>query len=749
MKHSTIGNWISILLPLVIVLSILIFPASVLPIFCLVFLLTITQLICTIPIVNGRLRQSPVAQKLSDNVFVQQMNFGLRQLRPFILAGAYLSILTGIVSTIAHIDARSFNLTVVPHSPASGSHHYVHVHPGPPPPNYVSLIVGLLIFLPLPVLVVVFNIVSARAKRREYEEEENQRESLRTTRDAATITITQRKARQNNLSEANFYHSAAFAVPFLIAFGGGLPALLAWWLYKTLGIGPHLHPPASYGGVPQISDLNTFLMYFYLSGLGVCLATLFCRAFWTFPFNFYNCEQDIEFNSDGIRQRNIKGWFSELVWYNWPEFIPKSLSWKDLCAVDYEQSGFGKMSPLPPVLFGKETKIYRSLNHLAELTDACVDKLGRAEYLVFKSRYQKSFGGGGIKIRLWELSDDERLKLYYALRKWAPSLHLSRELQQRLTGSSALSEARYTQIWFDVLMTQGDRGRSGQLEPGDQLQSGRFTIVDRLPSGGQANVYTAKDPGGKLVVIKEFILATGGSVGALVESASDFENEATMLGNLDHQHIVKLVDSFAEERRMYLALEYIEGKSLRQHVKERGVVDESETIRLAKEMSDLLSYIHGLSPPLIHRDFTPDNLVLTADGHLHLIDFSVAFKGKNVKTTEFSGKHAYTPPEQFRGEPCPQSDIYALGATLHFLLTGVDPEPISQSSPQAAGAIVSDALNRIIQKATQLELEDRYESIRWLQLDLDELGRTAPSADGSEPIVIALPRKKKSRSRRK
>ncbi len=95
----------------------------------------------------------------------------------------------------------------------------------------------------------------------------------------------------------------------------------------------------------------------------------------------------------------------------------------------------------------------------------------------------------------------------------------------------------------------------------------------------------------------------------------------------------------------------------------------------------LLDLLHANS--IVHRDFTPDNLILNSKGQLKLIDFNVAQQIQEGSTGTIVGKHAYVPPEQFRGKATSQSDLYAFGATMFYLLTGKDPEPISQSIPSA------------------------------------------------------------------
>jgi serine/threonine-protein kinase len=123
----------------------------------------------------------------------------------------------------------------------------------------------------------------------------------------------------------------------------------------------------------------------------------------------------------------------------------------------------------------------------------------------------------------------------------------------------------------------------------------------------------------------------------------------------------------------------------------------------------------------VHRDFTPDNLILDKDGTLKLIDFDVAQQREQTTSATVVGKHAYLPPEQFRGKPCPQSDIYALGATLHFLLTGCDPEPLTSSHPLTVRPEIAAALDGIVARCTQLDLDKRYETAAQIKLDLHNM----------------------------
>src|SRR5581483_12186920 len=107
-----------------------------------------------------------------------------------------------------------------------------------------------------------------------------------------------------------------------------------------------------------------------------------------------------------------------------------------------------------------------------------------------------------------------------------------------------------------------------------------------------------------------------------------------------------------------------------------GQFTQTRVLELATQMCDILAHLHGQSPPVLHRDFTPENLILDVDGNLRLIDFNVAQQMESTATRTVVGKHSYIPPEQFRGKATTQSDIYAMGASIFYLLTGTEPEPI-------------------------------------------------------------------------
>lgn len=234
--------------------------------------------------------------------------------------------------------------------------------------------------------------------------------------------------------------------------------------------------------------------------------------------------------------------------------------------------------------------------------------------------------------------------------------------------------------------------------------------------------------GDDLVVLKEYMLPVYVDIKARKQALERFENEARMLGRLTNESIVKLLDFFVEDHRAYLVLEYIAGDSLRRRVEKNGPVSEEEAVSLGLGMCDILEYLQEQTPPVVHRDFTPDNLLEGKNGRVKLIDFMVAQEGDNNSVTSaVVGKQSYMPPEQFRGNASIRSDIYACGATLYFLLTGEDPEALSPSLVHLKRQDISNQLAEAIMKATALEEAERFANAEQLRVALSKCKPSARS----------------------
>lgn len=322
-------------------------------------------------------------------------------------------------------------------------------------------------------------------------------------------------------------------------------------------------------------------------------------------------------------------------------------------------------------------------------------------------------------------SSDDRKRLQLALKRFLPTYRIEPSVSDEL--NLAIRVETYTDLWLDALHTSGRRLRDEALPAGTHLKNGTYEIVGQIGAGGQAIVYEAvdsikligADTGKRTVVLKEFVLPAHAGVNVRKRVLEHIQREADMLRNLKHPNVVKLQEFFVEDQRAYLVLERIKGDTLKDLVDNGGIVREEQCVLFAMQMSEILSYLH--SQNVIHRDFTPDNLIVAHGDILKLIDFNVAQQLEGDEIKSVVGKHAYIPPEQFRGKAVQQSDIYALGGTLFFLLTGEEPEPISASHPRAVRPDVSTELDAIIAKATAVELKDRYQSCSELRADLQVL----------------------------
>lgn len=325
------------------------------------------------------------------------------------------------------------------------------------------------------------------------------------------------------------------------------------------------------------------------------------------------------------------------------------------------------------------------------------------------------------------LMDNSRASLLNAVRTWAP--HASCELgpeQDRNLGS-----AQFTELWLHQFSTANIRQRDGLLASGVTLNGGRYSVVGVLGGGGQGNAYLAcvNDGAGSCsdvnspdevlpdVVLKEYIMPVYQGSAVLERLSAKLKHESDILTRLDHPGVVKLLDCFVEDYRGYLVLEFVDGRSLKELVQNEGEQSEKFVREVGAKLCQVLIYLHDFYPPVIHRDLTPDNIMLNLAGEIKVVDFNVARQLENATGATVVGKHAYIPPEQFRGKPCAQSDIYALGATLYFLLTAQEPEPLASSRPSALVKI-SPALDGIVARATALALDQRYGSARELLADL-------------------------------
>jgi predicted Ser/Thr protein kinase len=333
----------------------------------------------------------------------------------------------------------------------------------------------------------------------------------------------------------------------------------------------------------------------------------------------------------------------------------------------------------------------------------------RRKQLLF---YRQS--GAPIKIDLSRISAEQLEQILLAIDIWG--LHCERDPQLQDLAKlihcdvSDAAVRSYTEMWEEELQRRFCSAVFMPLESGQILRSGSLRVVRPLALGGFSAVYLCQLDDKRLVVLKESVVPEDSTVGMREKALELFEREAHTLMKLKHPNIVKVLDYFVESGRHYMLLEYASGQDLRQYVKQNGPVNETVVLDWAVQVVKMMKYLHEQEPPILHRDLTPDNLVLKDDGSLVLIDFGAANEFLGTATGTFVGKQAFISPEQFRGKAVIQSDIYAFGGTLHYLLTGLEPEALSSSCPRDKNPNISEDLNEVVESCTQMEVSDRFQS---------------------------------------
>lgn len=349
----------------------------------------------------------------------------------------------------------------------------------------------------------------------------------------------------------------------------------------------------------------------------------------------------------------------------------------------------------------------------------------------------KTREGNQFKLKLSDISKKHNIGTFFSLIKTsAPKADLH-------VDPSFASNNSYTELWLKYFSVPAEREKTGMLEQKMVLDNGRYEICGTVGGGGQGTAYLAvvreSNPNAERkvdhivkadsenlkindqVVLKEYVLPVHRGQLTAERTAEKLRAEAEILQKLSHPQIVELKDAFVEDFRGYLVLEYVSGNSLKTLVESTGPQSEKSVIEWVLKTCDILEYMHQQSPPVVHRDITPDNLMLQDNGLIKLVDFNVAYQVDSSATSTVVGKHAYIPAEQFRGKATPQSDIYSLGGTMFFLLTGKDPAPITQSYPQRFNQSVSDAMDSIVARATASSQKERFANVQELRVELENL----------------------------
>lgn len=252
---------------------------------------------------------------------------------------------------------------------------------------------------------------------------------------------------------------------------------------------------------------------------------------------------------------------------------------------------------------------------------------------------------------------------------------------------------------------------------------GKYKILNKIGQGGMSVVYLAmNERANKQWAIKE-VRKDGTKDYEVVKQGLIAETD--ILKRLNHPHLPSIIDVIDCDDTFLIVMDYIEGRTLDHWLKKEGAQPQERVVEWAKQICDVLGYLHSRKPPIIYRDLKPSNVMLKPDGKIMIIDFGTAreFKEQSIEDTKCLGTQGYAAPEQYggHGQTDARTDIYNLGATMYHLLTGHNPSlppyemyPIRQWNPA-----LSSGLEAIVTKCTQRNPNDRYQSCAELMYALE------------------------------
>jgi serine/threonine protein kinase len=240
--------------------------------------------------------------------------------------------------------------------------------------------------------------------------------------------------------------------------------------------------------------------------------------------------------------------------------------------------------------------------------------------------------------------------------------------------------------------------------------------MQTIGQGGMAAVYQARDTRkGSLCAIKEMSLSTV-TPDERPQAIQNFLAEAKILSRLNHANLPVFTDFFTEDARHFLVMEYIDGSTLEELLERNGhPFSERRVLGWARQLCDVLEYLHSQQPPVIFRDMKPGNVMLSRTGRIKLIDFGIArlFRSSGAQDTQLLGTPGFAPPEQYgSAQTDERSDIYSLAMTLYQLMTcSISEKGFGLTEVHTKFPHISPPVARALEKATSMRVEDRYESI--------------------------------------
>lgn len=262
------------------------------------------------------------------------------------------------------------------------------------------------------------------------------------------------------------------------------------------------------------------------------------------------------------------------------------------------------------------------------------------------------------------------------------------------------------------------------------ILDGRYRVLQLIKAGGMGAVYRVADlkMGERIMALKQ-MLESFSDQSAKFTAVNRFLTEVQVLTELRHPNIPQITDHFALDGSFFFVMDYVEGRDMSQILKAEGSpgLDEQRVALIATEVCSALHYIHNLEVPFAHRDIKPSNLILRAsDNKIMLIDFGIA-RVTNPSEGFWIGTPGYASPEQQIGKPEPRSDLYALGASMHEMLTGKRPDGFDFPHFSEFGVTVSPKLEAILSDALAWNPDERIQTAKEFKKRLTSFLGYSPS----------------------
>jgi serine/threonine-protein kinase len=281
------------------------------------------------------------------------------------------------------------------------------------------------------------------------------------------------------------------------------------------------------------------------------------------------------------------------------------------------------------------------------------------------------------------------------------------------------------------------------LQAGSTLDRGRYQVLKPLKAGGMGAVYLLHDSRLERKCVLKEMVPPSHDPADLKEFRERFRNEALTLSKLSHPNLPPVYDHFEENHQCCLVMEYIEGDDLESllSVKAPKGFPEERVRQWALTICAILEYLHRRDPLILYRDLKPSNIMVRKeDGRLFLIDFGIAKSVHQALTHNTSwDTEGYAPIEQMQGEPEVRSDIYALAATMHHLLSGRPPVPFKFPAIRSLRSEVSAEMEALLEKALKLRADERYGTAREMREALEGFGPASTKAKAKAALAPVKP----------